>query len=85
VDCFLGATPGAKVSISVAREGVTFLNPRIYEPYNEGKNPKAQAIAYRRHHGHYPEVICTDQIYRTRSKRVFCHCHEIRLSDKRFG
>jgi IS5 family transposase len=41
--------------------------------------------AYRRRHGHYPKVICADQIYRTRSNRAFCQRHGIRLSGPRLG
>ena len=37
-------------------------------------------MAYRLRHGHYPEVICADQISRTRSNRAFCQRHGIRLS-----
>jgi IS5 family transposase len=40
-------------------------------------------MAYWRRHGHYPEVICADQIYRTRSNRAFCQRHGIRLSGLR--
>ncbi len=59
---------------------------KIYhDPYNEGEDLKAQAIAYRRRYGHYPEVICADQIYRTRSNRAFCQRHGIRLSGPRLG
>ena len=42
-------------------------------------------MAYRRRHGHYPEVICADQIYRTRSNRAFCQRHGIRLSGPRLS
>jgi IS5 family transposase len=76
---------GAKISISVTGEGFTFLDRLSYAPYNEGEDLKAQAMAYRRRHGHYPEVICADQIYRTRSNRAFCQRHGIRLSGPRLG
>ena len=76
---------GAKISISVTGEGFTFLDRLSYDPYNEGEDLKAQAMAYRRRYGHYPEVICADQIYRTRSNRAFCQRHEIRLSGPRLG
>jgi len=36
-------------------------------------------------HGHYPQVICADQIYRTRSNRSFCKRYGIRLSGPRLG
>ena len=54
-------------------------------PYNEGEDLKAQARADRRRHGHYPKVICADQIYRTRANRAFCLRHGIRLSGPRLG
>lgn len=58
---------GAKISISVTGEGFTFLDRLSYDPYNEGEDLKSQARSYRRRYGHYPEVICADQIYRTRA------------------
>jgi len=76
---------GAKISISVTGEGFSFLDRLSYDPYNEGEDLKAQAMAYRRRHGHFPEVICADQIYRTRSNRAFCQRHGIRLSGPRLG
>lgn len=65
--------------------GFTFLDRLSFDPYNEGKDLKAQARAYRRHHGHYPKVICADQIYQTRANRAFCLRHGIRLSGPRLG
>lgn len=76
---------GAKVSISVTGEGFTFLDRLSFNPYNEGEDLKAQARSYRRRHGHYPKVICADQIYRIRSNRAFCQHHDIRLSGPRLG
>jgi len=76
---------GAKISISVTGDGFTFLDRLSYDPYNEGEDLKAQATAYRRRYGHYPEVICADQIYRTRSNRAFCQRHGVRLSGPRLG
>ena len=76
---------GAKISISVTGDGFAFLDRLSHEPYNEGEDLKAQARAYRRRHGHYPEVICADQIYRTRANRAFCQRHGIRLSGPRLG
>ena len=76
---------GAKISISVTGGGFTFLDRLSFDPYNEGEDLKAQARAYRRRHGHYPKVICADQIYRTRANRAFCLRHGIRLSGPRLG
>lgn len=76
---------GTKISLSVTGDGFTFLDRLSHDPYNEGEDLKAQARAYRRRHGHYPEVICADQIYRTRANRAFCKRHGIRLSGPRLG
>lgn len=76
---------GAKISISVTGDGFTFLDRLSFDPYNEGDDLKAQARAYRRRYGHYPKVICADQIYRTRANRAFCQRHGIRLSGPRLG
>ena len=76
---------GAKISISVTGDGFTFLDRLSFTPYNEGEDLKVQARAYRRRYGHYPKVICADQIYRTRSNRAFCQRHGIRLSGPRLG
>lgn len=76
---------GAKISISVTGDGFTFLDRLSFSPYNEGEDLKAQAKAHRRRCGHYPEVICADQIYRTRANRSFCQRHGIRLSGPRLG
>lgn len=76
---------GAKISISVTGDGLTFLDRLSFNPYNEGEDLRAQALAYRRRHGCYPEVICADQIYRTRSNRAFCQRHSIRLSGPPLG
>ena len=76
---------GAKISISVSGDGMTFLDRLSFKPYNEGENLMAQALAYRRRHGCYPVVICTDQIYRTRSNHAFCQRRSIRLSGPRLG
>lgn len=76
---------GAKISISVTGDGFAFLDRVSFDPYNEGDDLKAQARAYRRRYGHYPKVICADQIYRTRANRAFCQRHGIRLSGPRLG
>jgi hypothetical protein len=69
----------------VTGEGFTFLDCLSYTPYNEGEDLKAQAMACRRRRGHFPKVICADQMYRTRANRAFCQRHGIRLSSTRLG
>ena len=73
------------ILISVTGDGVTFLDGLSFDPYNEGEDLKIQALAYRRRYGHYPKVICADQIFRTRANRAYCKRHGIRLSGPRLG
>jgi hypothetical protein len=75
----------AKISISVTGDGFIFLDRLSSDPYNEGEDLKAQLFAYRRRHGHYPAVVCADQIYRTRSNLAFCARHKIRLNAPQLG
>jgi hypothetical protein len=71
------------LSLSPARDSPSSIAE--LRPYNEGEDLKAQARAHRRRHGHYPKVICADQIYRTPANRAFCQRHGIRLSGPRLG
>jgi hypothetical protein len=68
----MGRRFGAKISISVTGDGFTFLDRLSFNSCNEGEDLKAQASAYRRRYGHYPEVISADQIYRARVNRAYC-------------
>ncbi|MBC1262236.1 transposase [Synechococcus sp. BSF8S] len=76
---------GAKITIAVTGDGFTYLDRQNFNPYNEGEDLKAQARAYWRRHGHYPEVICADQIDQTRANCAFCQRHGMRLSGPRLG
>lgn len=76
---------GPKISLSVTGNVITFLDQLSRDPYNEGEDLKAHARAYRLRHGHYPQVICADQINWTRSNRAFCQHQGICLSDSRLG
>lgn len=70
---------GAKISISATGDEFTFRDRLSLDPYNEGDDLKARAQADRRRYGFYPDVICADQIYRTRLNRASCRHHGSRL------
>ena len=76
---------GAKISISVTGEGVTFLIRLSLDPYNEADDLNAQVRAYQRRHGYYRKVVCADQIYRRQSNHAFCKQYHIRLSVPHLG
>jgi hypothetical protein len=76
---------GAKITISVTGEGFTFLDWLSYDLYNEGEDLKSQGSSCSWRYGHYLEVICADQVYRTHVNRAFCLRHRIRLSVPRLA
>ena len=70
---------GAKISASHV-DGFAFIERLSWDPYNEKADLIAAAESYRDWHGHYPERILADKIYRTRANRAWCKAHGIRLA-----
>ena len=75
---------GAKISVGVAG-GYCTLHRLSWDPYNECADLAGQAESYREAHGHYPESIHADKIYRTRANRAWCKERGIRLSGPPLG
>ena len=75
---------GAKVEASLVN-GYTFLDICSWDARNESITLKETVEKYCRLHGHYPEAILADQIYRTRDNRAFCKERSIRLSGPALG
>ena len=75
---------GAKISVGVAG-GYTTLHRMSWDAYNECADLVGQTESYRELHGHYPESIHADQIYRTRANRAWCKKQGIRLSGPPMG
>ena len=75
---------GAKISIGVMG-GYVSLHRMQWEAYNECADLPGQAEGYREAHGHYPESVHADQIYRTRANRAWCKQKGIRLSGPALG
>lgn len=85
-----GKTPqptefGPKFDISVDEEHNVRVEHFSYSAYNEGGNLQEVVESYRQRHGHYPERVLADQIYRTKENRDFCKKHGIRLSGPKLG
>ena len=76
---------GVKISISAAGDGFIFMGRISFDDYNIGEDLKARTRSQRRRNGHYPKVICADQINRTCTNRAFWLRHGIRLSEQRLG
>jgi len=75
---------GAKISVSVSG-GYASLHRLSWEAYNEGGDLVGQVESYRERHGHYPESVHADKIYRTRANRQWCQQRGIRLSGPPLG
>lgn len=76
---------GAKLDVSIDGEGYGHLEKISYDPYNESCCLKDAVERYKARTGHYPERVLADQIYRTRSNRIYCKGHGIRLSGPKLG
>jgi len=75
---------GAKISISCVG-GYVHLDHLSWDAYNECLDLPAQVEAFQQRHGHYPESLHADAIYRTRANRAYCKERGIRLSGPRPG
>jgi len=75
---------GAKLSVNLM-DGFAELHRLSWEPYNESQELQEQIEAYRHRYGRYPEVVCSDKIYRTRENLEYCKEKGIRLSGPKLG
>ncbi len=75
---------GAKLSASCV-EGFVHLERLSWDSFNEGGDLEMQVEQYRRRHGHYPESVHADKIYRTLANRKYCKKKRIRLSGPPLG
>jgi len=53
--------------------------------YNEGLDLIDQIEQHKERYGTYPEVVCADKIYRTRTNLEYCTARGIRLSGPKLG
>ena len=70
---------GGKVSV-VLDKGFAYLETVSWDAFNEAGDLIAHAANYHRRHGHYPERILADKIYRTKANRSWCKERGIRLA-----
>ena len=75
---------GAKLSASCA-DGFVHLERLGWDSFNEGGDLQMQVERYRRRHGHYPQSVHADKIYRTLANRKYCKKKRIRLSGPPLG
>ena len=70
---------GQKLHLSVV-DGYTFLEQTSWSNFNEGGDLQAAVEDYKPKFGCYPSAVLADKIYQTRSNKLFCSQHGIRLS-----
>ncbi len=75
---------GAKMSV-VVTNGWTHLDRLEWDAYHDAEDLPRAVEAYYDRHGHYPEAVLADQLYRTRENRRFCQERKIRLSGPKLG
>ncbi|MZP31491.1 IS5 family transposase [Heliobacterium undosum] len=75
---------GAKVAISLDN-GYSRIEKLSWDSYNEAETLRGAVERYKERHGHYPEAVLADRIYRNRENLAFCKQRGIRLSGPRLG
>ncbi|MCQ2563577.1 MAG: IS5 family transposase [Mogibacterium sp.] len=75
---------GAKLDISLDN-GLARIEKLSFDPYNESEVLISAVENYHKRHGHYPERVLVDQIYRKRKNISYCKMRGIRISGPALG
>jgi IS5 family transposase len=75
---------GAKVAVSI-ENGICRIEKLSWDAYNEASTLIESVERYKDRHGHYPEAVLADRIYRNRDNLAFCKENNIRLSGPKLG
>lgn len=75
---------GAKINVSL-QGGYARIDQLNFEAFNEGVYLKEQVENYKKLHGHYPELVQTDDIYMNRENRAYLKQHGIRHTGRALG
>jgi hypothetical protein len=75
---------GAKINVSL-QQGFARIDQFDYEAFNEGIYLKEQVENFKILHGHYPELVQTDEIFMNRENRQFLKENNIRHTGKPLG
>lgn len=75
---------GPKLGLSLDN-GYTRINTLSWDAYHESQDFKQSIEAYRKTHGHYPELVQVDAIYPTRENRAWAKERNIRITAKPLG
>ncbi|MGV8149848.1 MAG: transposase, partial [Alkaliphilus sp.] len=75
---------GAKIAISV-ENGYSRVEKFSFEAFNESQTLQASCERYKKRHGHYPERVLADKIYRNRKNLDYCKERGIHLNGPKLG
>ncbi len=75
---------GSKLGVSLD-EGFARINTFSWNAYNESGDLKGQVEAYKKLHGHYPDLVLMDKIYATRENRKWLKEKHIRITAPPLG
>jgi hypothetical protein len=75
---------GAKINVSL-QDGYARIDQLNFESFNEGIYLQQQVENYKKLHGHYPELVQTDDIYMNRENRAYLKEHGIRHTGRPLG
>lgn len=75
---------GAKINVSL-QDGYARIDQLDFEAFNEGTFLTEQVEKYRELHGHYPELVQTDDIYMNRENRIYLKKNGIRHTGRPLG
>ena len=75
---------GAKINVSL-QGGYARIDQLNFESFNEGIYLQEQVENYKKLHGHYPELVQTDDIYMNRENRAYLKEHGIRHTGRPLG
>ena len=75
---------GSKLGVSLDK-GFARINTFSWDAYHEGGDLIKQVEAYKKLHGHYPELVQVDKIYATRENRMWLTERNIRITAAPLG
>ncbi len=75
---------GAKLGVSLD-DGFARINTFSWDAYHEASDLIKQVEAYKKLHGHYPELVQVDKIYATRENRRWLNERGIRITAPPLG
>lgn len=75
---------GSKINVSLIN-GYSFIDHFSWDAFNEGSYLKESIEKYKIRHGYYPEEVCVDRIYCTRSNRKMLNELGIKLVGRQLG